>query len=252
MELKEDRKSIVRWGIMGCAEIARKNIRAIRLSPFAELVAIASRNIEKAEHFALQNNMSPIKIYGSYEDLLADSSVDAVYIPLPTTLHLHWVKKAAIAKKHILIEKPVALSSIELDEMVSVCIENGVNFMDGVMFMHHKRLKSILHVLNDPIPRKVKKVHASFSFNGRSEEFMNGNIRTSAAGDPLGALGDLGWYCIRIGILAFSGFHSNFMGSENYDQLRDTHSQNSLPWKLVPTRFLIFRQSFDDSLIMSF
>ena len=234
-----DIDSVVHWGILGCAQIARKNIRAIRLSPFAKLVALASRDRKKAEQFVIENSLSEdssLKIYTSYDDLLNDDQIDAVYIPLPTAFHLEWVRKAAVAKKHILVEKPVALSIRDLRDMIAVCRENNVNLMDGVMFMHHKRLQSILHVLTDPIPRQVKLVQSSFSFNGGSTELMDKNIRTNASCDPLGALGDLGWYCVRIGILAFSGLPHDFMNSKDYDYKENGNDSNQLPWKLVPTR----------------
>ena len=91
----------MKWGILGCAEIARKNIRAIKLAESSELIAIASRDLEKAKKFAVENCLSleSVQLYGSYDELLADSTVDAVYIPLPTNLHLEWVTKAATARK---------------------------------------------------------------------------------------------------------------------------------------------------------
>ena len=103
-------------GILGCAEIARKNIRAIKLSKHCRLIAIASRSIEKARAFSKENDLDEdtVKIYGNYDDLLMDNDVDAIYLPLPTSEHLHWSIKVANAYKHILLEKPCALSSEDL------------------------------------------------------------------------------------------------------------------------------------------
>ena len=76
--------------------------------------------------------------------------------------------------------------------------------MDGVMFMHHKRLLSLIKQLNDPFCGDIQKILSSFSFNGLNTDFLNSNIRTKIEEDPLGAMGDLGWYCIRLGIIAFN------------------------------------------------
>ena len=174
---------VIRWGILGCANIAKKNIRAIKLSQRAQLVAIASRDISKAMAFASDNKCAEsIQIYGDYESLLADKSVNAVYIPLPTTLHVQWVVKAAEAKKHILLEKPVAVCESDYLIMLEACEANCVMLLDGVMFMHHQRLASLGKFLQDPFLGVVTRVNSSFSFNGNSPAFLEGNIRTSSKG----------------------------------------------------------------------
>lgn len=92
----EPAETQVRFGILGCAEIAKKLSRAITLAPNAALYAVASRSLEKAKAFASANGFPPsAKVYGSYEALLDDPDVDAVYVPLPTSLHRQWVVKAA-------------------------------------------------------------------------------------------------------------------------------------------------------------
>lgn len=208
----------LRFGIMGCANIARKNARAIYLSGNCTLVAVASRSLEKAKAFAAEvsydgrdvkegNGASAVRSYGSYEELLDDAELDAVYIPLPTTQHLEWVTKAAKAKKHILIEKPVAVTMEELDLMIAVCLENQVVLMDGLMFQHHERLTRLVSELNDPFTGPVSRIHSSFSFRG-DDAFLKTNIRTSEQCDPLGALGDLGWYNVRLSLIAMNA--SNF------------------------------------------
>jgi predicted dehydrogenase len=209
-----DAAGTVKWGIVGCANIARKNIRAIERAPKAVLKGIASRTKEKAQKFILDNHVSTEECaaYGSYDELLADPTIEAVYIPLPTTLHLEWVIKAAKAKKHILLDKPCALTAKDLATMQKVCDENGVLYMDGVMFMHHDRIDLLRESLRDSMCAKVTKVASSFSFHA-SEEFLNGaDIRAQASGDPLGVMGDLGWYCIRAGIVAFGNGKDNLPG----------------------------------------
>ncbi|XP_071724482.1 uncharacterized oxidoreductase At4g09670-like, partial [Rutidosis leptorrhynchoides] len=123
--------AVVRFGIIGCAEIARKVSRAITLAPNATIAAVASRSSEKASLFAKANNFPPdCKIFGSYESLLDDPDIDAVYLPLPTSLHLKWAVLAAEKKKHVLLEKPVALNAAEFDKIVEACDVNGVQLMD--------------------------------------------------------------------------------------------------------------------------
>lgn len=189
---------------MGCAGIAAKIVRAINLSSNSKLAAVASRSIEKARDFIVANNIADtISVYDSYEALLQDSSTDAIYVPLPTSLHLEWAVKVADSGKHLLLEKPAALSAAELEQIVQACNKNKVLFMDGVMFMHHERTARIRQALTDPSMGAIRRVDTSFSFLG-SKEFLETNIRTSPQGDPLGALGDLGWYCIRLGLIIFS------------------------------------------------
>lgn len=149
-KMTEERKPI-RFGILGCAEIARKVSRAINLSPNATLYAIGSRSLEKATNFASSNDFpSHAKVYGSYEAVLDDPDVDAVYVPLPTSLHLRWAVLAAQKKKHLLLEKPVALNVGELDKILEACESNGVQYMDATMWVHHPRTSQMFQFLSDP------------------------------------------------------------------------------------------------------
>ncbi|KAF2291043.1 hypothetical protein GH714_019564 [Hevea brasiliensis] len=156
-------ETVIRFGIIGCAEIARKISRAIILAPNAQLSAVASRSVEKAAAFAKANNFPPpdAKIYGSYESLLDDPDIDAVYVPLPTSLHVKWACLVAQKKKHILLEKPVGLNVGEFDKILDAC-----------------------------------EIHSTFTFAG-DEDFLKNDIRVKPDLDGLGALGDAGWYPIR-------------------------------------------------------
>ncbi|XAR62220.1 D-xylose 1-dehydrogenase (NADP(+)) [Bertholletia excelsa] len=188
----------VRFGILGCASIARKVSRAIRLAPNAMLQAIGSRSAEKAARFAAENGFpATAKAYGSYEAVLDDPMVDAVYVPLPTSLHLKWAVLAAEKKKHLLLEKPVALSAAELDKILAACEANGVQYMDATMWMHHPRTPKMKEFLSDPNRfGELKMVHAVFSYN-LGPQCLQSDIRVKPDLDALGALGDTGWYCIR-------------------------------------------------------
>lgn len=120
------------------------------LSPNSTIVAIGSRSLEKAVAFAKDNGFpAAAKAYGSYEAVLDHPEVDAVYVPLPTSLHLHWVVLAARKKKHVLLEKPVALNVAELDQILAACESNGVQFMDATMWMHHPRTAEMKAFLSD-------------------------------------------------------------------------------------------------------
>lgn len=141
----------IRFGILGCADIARKVSRAIILAPNAVLYAIGSRSLEKATKFAASNGFpESAKIYGTYDAVLDDANVDAVYIPLPTSLHIKWAVLAAQKKKHILLEKPVALNVGEFDAIVEACELNGVQLMDSTMWMHNPRTAKMKEFLSDP------------------------------------------------------------------------------------------------------
>ncbi|WCJ44051.1 Glyceraldehyde-3-phosphate dehydrogenase-like family protein [Euphorbia peplus] len=189
---------IIQFGIIGCAEIARKVSRAIILAPNAHLSAVASRTVEKAAAFAKANNFpSDAKIYGSYESLLDDPDIDVVYVPLPTSLHVKWACLAAKKKKHVLLEKPVGLNVGEFDKILEVCETNGVQIMDGTMWMHNPRTQKMKEFLADKERfGEIRTIHSCFTFAG-DEDFLKNDIRVKPDLDGLGALGDAGWYGIR-------------------------------------------------------
>ncbi|XP_042502096.1 uncharacterized oxidoreductase At4g09670-like [Macadamia integrifolia] len=187
----------IRFGIIGCAEIAKKVSRAINLAPNSIIYAIGSRLIEKAKKFVRENGLSDtVNIYGSYEEVLGDPSVDAVYMPLPTSLHVQWAVMAAQKKKHLLLEKPTALSVADLNQILDACESNGVQFMDGTMWLHHPRTLKMKEMLYDPkLFGQIRLIHSTSTF-AETQEFFENNIRVKPDLDALGALGDTGWYCI--------------------------------------------------------
>lgn len=129
----------LKWGFMSTAGITGKNFTAVSAAKNAEIVAVASRDAAKARAWAEPRGVA--KAYGSYEELLADSEVEAVYCPLPTNLHKEWVPKiAAAGKKAVLCEKPTASCLEDVQAMITACREHGCQWMDGVMFNHHARL----------------------------------------------------------------------------------------------------------------
>jgi predicted dehydrogenase len=196
---------LCRWGILGTANIAHKNWKAIRNSGNSTLVAVASRNRDRARQFIeecqVEVPLTPPPVpCGSYEELLRRNDVDAVYIPLPTGIRKEWVIRAAEAKKHVLCEKPCGVTSADVRAMLDACRRNDVQFMDGVMFMHSRRLPLLRQVLDDrELIGKVRRIASQFSFTA-SEDFLARNIRVSGDLEPLGCLGDLGWYNIRFSL----------------------------------------------------
>jgi predicted dehydrogenase len=195
----------LRFGIVGPARIARKNWKAIFHSGNCEVAAVASRDIERSRKFIAECQAqapfaNPPTAFGGYEELLTSKDIDAVYIPLPTGLRKEWVVRAAEAGKHVICEKPCAVSAGDFEETISACKKNRVQFMDGVMFMHNRRLDQIRAVLDEGVAvGQVKRLTSNFSFLG-TEDFMRANIRASSALEPAGCLGDLGWYCIRFAL----------------------------------------------------
>lgn len=195
--------SKVRWGILGAAEIARKNWKAIHNSGNGIVTAVASRDLERSRRFIQEcQTEAPFEVQpealGSYEALVGHKNVDAVYIPLPTGLRKQWVVRAAEAGQHVVCEKPCGSNVDEVQEMIDACRRHSVQFMDGVMFAHSRRLDRIREVLNDGISiGEVKRITSAFSFRA-PDEFNN--IRAHSELEPLGCLGDLGWYCVRFAL----------------------------------------------------
>jgi len=195
----------LRFGILSTAGIARKNWKAIFSSGNCVVTAVASRDRDRSRQFIAECQAqtpfeTPPVPLGSYEELITAKNVDAVYIPLPTGLRQEWVLRAAAAGKHVLCEKPCAVSAARLQEMISACRESRVQFMDGVMFMHSPRLARVREILDDhKSVGPVRRISSAFSFLG-GWDFLRGNIRVDGRLEPTGCLGDLGWYNIRFAL----------------------------------------------------
>ena len=139
------RNNRLTFGVLGTAEIARKAvIPAIAASDHA-VGAVASRDGERAERFAAEHSIP--RSYGSYEALLADDEIDAVYVPLPNGLHAEWTKRAADAGLDVLCEKPLASDAAEAREVVDHCADRGVTLMEGFMYRYHPRTERVLELV---------------------------------------------------------------------------------------------------------
>lgn len=178
----------VRWGVLGTANIARGcTIPGMKLAESGELYAIAGRNIEKAEAF--RDEFGFEKAYGSYEELIDDPDVRAVYIPLPNNLHCRWVTAALKKGKHVLCEKPLGLNAEEVREMHRTAEENGVYLMEAYAYLHSPYVESLKKDINDKLIGDVIYIESAFITQGYEDDIR---LYKDQGG---GAMYDLGCYC---------------------------------------------------------
>jgi predicted dehydrogenase len=193
----------IRWGVLGWARIARNEvIPATNRSRNGLVQAVASRSEAKLAECRAQLN--PPTLHRSYEDLLADPAVDAVYNPLPNGLHKPWTIKAAEAGKHVLCEKPVALNAAETREMIAACRANGVVFMEAFMYRYSARTAKVVELLRSGVLGEIKFIHSQFRF------LLNrpGDVRREA-GLGGGSLYDVGCYPLNFaGLVVDTVTHS--------------------------------------------
>ncbi len=183
----------VRWGVLGVANIAKRAvIPAIQRSHNGRLDAIASRTPSRAEAAARELGIS--RGHGSYEALLDDPDVQAVYIPLPNSLHREWTVRCAEAGKHVLCEKPLGLSAGECDEMIAACRQHGVVLMEAFMYRFHPRTERVAQMATSGDLGEVRLVRAAFTFQIR-EPRTNIRFRPDLGG---GALYDVGCYAVNV------------------------------------------------------
>ena len=180
--------SKVRWGVLGTADIARgQTIPGMQMAEHCELYAIAGRRIEKAKQY--QEEFGFQKAYGSYDELLADPEVQAVYIPLPNDLHCEWTVKALKAKKHVLCEKPLAVSEAQVREMFRAAEENGVFLMEAFAYLHSPFVKAVKAELDAGTIGEIRYFESAFITGRRPDTDIR--LRKETCG---GAFYDLGCY----------------------------------------------------------
>ena len=181
----------IRWGVLSTANIGRTQvIPAIRRADNAELIAIASRT-DKVHAAALELEIP--KAYESYEALLDDPEIDAVYIPLPNHLHKEWVIRSAQKGKHILCEKPMALNRAEAEEMIAVCRKQGVKLMEAFMYQLHPQHARVKEIIASGEIGEIKLMKSSHSFHLQNRST---DIRMDAAMGG-GSIYDVGCYAIQ-------------------------------------------------------
>jgi len=179
----------LRWGILGVAKINDRLLPAFAKASNAELRAIASRSLDRARVAAAAAGI-PVA-HGSYEALLDDPTVDAVYNPLPNTLHGEWTRKAAERGKHVLCEKPLCATAAEARQVVDFCRTRGVKLMEGFMWPHHPRTAKLRRFLDEGGIGEVRHVTGAFTFPFRPLVPSNIRLQPELAG---GSLLDVGCY----------------------------------------------------------
>lgn len=184
-------QEVMRWGILGAAKFARQHMGpAIHAAEGAVLAGLATSSAEKAAPF--QAFAPGLTVYDSYEALLADPAIDAVYIPLPNHLHVEWALKAMAAGKHVLVEKPATLKEAEFDQLIAKRDETGVLAAEAYMIVQHPQWQRARDLVQSGALGEVKHVSGKFSFDNRAD-VDNIRNRPETGG---GALRDIGVYVI--------------------------------------------------------
>jgi predicted dehydrogenase len=178
----------VRWGILSTSSFAeQKFIPGLRKSPLIDVAAVASRDLDRASAFASRTGIA--RAYGSYEELLADPTIDVIYNPLPNDLHVEWTKRAAESGKHVLCEKPMGMRAEELDALLPLA--EKVHIAEGFMVRFHPQWLETRDLIRSGKLGRITHVHVAFSYTNTDEQ----NIRNIAAHGG-GALYDIGCYAI--------------------------------------------------------
>ena len=180
--------SKVKWGVLGTANVAAwGTIPGMKKSESCELYAIAGRSLEKAERYKAEFGFQ--KAYGSYDELIADTDVQAIYIPLPNNLHKEWVIKALKAKKNVLCEKPIGLNAAETKEMFKAASDNGVLLMEAYAYLHSPYVESLKKDVSSGVIGDIDYIETAFITQGYKEDIR---LYKELGG---GAMYDLGCYC---------------------------------------------------------
>lgn len=188
----------IRVGVLGAARIVNKTWSAIHRAGF-NVTIIGCRDAARGKAFveAAASNFGPFRVtprVGSYEDVIAADDVDVVYIPIPVTARDQWVRECVKAGKHVVGEKPPAKTSEELRSWLESMAAKNILYVDGTMFTHGTRLTKVKESIASL--GSIKHIDAHVTFPG-GEDFMKTDIRVQPDLEPYGALGDVGWYCIR-------------------------------------------------------
>ena len=154
---------VLNWGLLGTARINHALIPPLRMSPRNRLVAVASRTQARGREFAAEWEIP--KVYAGYEAMLAAPDIDVVYIPLPNGLHAEWTVKAAQAGKHVLCEKPLAISLSEVDAIIEAAQKAGVVVAEAFMYRHHPQTLKVKELVDGGAVGDLQLVRGSFSFN---------------------------------------------------------------------------------------
>ncbi len=201
----------LRWGVLSTAAIGlKKVIPAMQLGQYTTVTAIASRDLPRAQEAAKEVGIE--KAYGSYEELLADPDVDAIYNPLPNQLHVPWTIRAAEAGKHVLCEKPLSMTLAEARTVLPVRDRTGVKIGEAFMIRSYTQWRRVRELLDQGRIGTLRSVVAAFSyFNSDAANIRN---QVECGG---GALYDIGCYCIHSSRLGFGQLPTRVVGKIERD-----------------------------------
>jgi predicted dehydrogenase len=181
----------LRWGVLSTANIGlKKVIPAMQLGALSTVAAIASRNLASAQQAAAKLNIP--KAYGSYEELLADPEIDAIYNPLPNQLHVPWTIKAAQAGKHVLCEKPISLTVAEAKSLLAVRAATGVKIGEAFMIRTYPQWLRLRQLLSEGRIGQLRSIAGFFSYFNNDPANIRNQVDCGG-----GALMDVGCYCIH-------------------------------------------------------
>jgi predicted dehydrogenase len=195
---EENQMEKVRWGLLSTANINRRVIPAIRQSARGELTAVASRSQESADSYAHHWDLP--RTFASYEAMLASDAVDAVYISLPNQLHAEWTVRALQAGKHVLCEKPFALTLANVDRMIAAAQATGLVLAEAFMYRHHPQMKLVEAFVRDGRLGDIALVQSVFNFQLKSRD----NIRLAPELGG-GSLWDVGIYPVSFAQFVMGG-----------------------------------------------
>ena len=181
--------NVLRWGVLGASNFAWEQMApAIHMAEGAELAAIATSHPDKALRF--QGFCPSLRVHSSYEALLADPDIDAVYIPLPNHMHVEWTKKALRAGKHVLTEKPIAMSAAEIDDLIALRDSTGLMAAEAFMIVQHPQFLRARQLVQDGAIGRVDHVDVAFTYDNR-QDVTNIRNRPETGG---GSIPDIGVY----------------------------------------------------------
>lgn len=202
----------VKWGVLGTANIAKGcTIPGMQQVDNCELYAIAGRDINKALKF--KDDFGFQKAYGSYEELIEDSEVQAIYIPLPNGLHLKWVKEALQHKKHVICEKPLALNASAARDMFETAKANGVILMEAYAYLHSPYIKNLKADIDSGLIGEIDYIESEFLTQGYSEDIR---LYKDQGG---GAMYDLGCYCTTMILSLIDSTPTSVIANARYTEL---------------------------------
>jgi D-xylose 1-dehydrogenase (NADP+, D-xylono-1,5-lactone-forming) len=177
------------WGLLSTARINDKFIAGVAESRESAVLAVASRDGARAERYAAERGIA--RAYGSYEALLADPDIDAVYISLPNSMHLEWTGRALQAGKHVLCEKPLSRRAADVNAAFDLAERHGRLLMEAFMYRHHPQTARLVALVRGGAIGRLRVIRASFSFHARDPA----DVRLRAGLDG-GSLTDVGCYCV--------------------------------------------------------